>query len=106
MMQANEPRSDEYAAIVREVGALVRYTVNGIRQFTEYARRMDSSYSDVDNGYLAGALDDLTRSLATVGEDAQYVRLHAIRCQTEAELREKQDKQNDEDQQEGKEDEE
>ena len=97
MMQANEPTSDEYAAIVRETGSLVRYTAHGIKQFVEYARRMYSSYSDVDNGYLAGALDNLTRSLATVGEDAQYVQLHAIRCQTEAELREKQDKQNDED---------
>ena len=93
MMQANEPTSDEYAAIVRETGSLVRYTAHGIKQFVEYARRMYSAYSDVDNGYLAGALDNLTRSLATVGEDAQYVQLHAIRCQTEATLREKETQQ-------------
>ena len=93
-MQANEPTGKEYGDIFNEASDIVSYTVNSIQKSVTYARRMYSSYSEVDNGYLAGALDHLTRSLTTVGEDAEYVRLHALACQTEAKLREEKDQQN------------
>ena len=92
-MQANEPTSKEYDDIATEAANLARYTVRGIRQFVEHARRMYSSCSDVDNGCLADALDELSRSLATVGGYAEFVHLHAIRCKTEAELREQEGQQ-------------
>ena len=94
-MLSDEPTSKEYEEIANQSDALVKYATAAVKRSVTYARRMYSSMSEVDNGYLAGALDDLSRSLVTVGEDAERVLLHAIRCQTEATLREKKHQQED-----------
>ena len=88
-MFAGEPTSEEYKEIANQTDSLVKYTTGAVKRAITYARRMYSSMSEVDNGYLAGALEDLSRTLVAVGEDAECVHLHAIRCQTEATLREK-----------------
>lgn len=88
-MLSDEPTSEEYGEIVAQTDSLVKYATGAVKRAITYARRMYSSMSEVDNGYLADALEDLSRTLVTVGEDAECVHLHAIRCQTEAALREK-----------------
>ena len=90
-MPANELTSKEYEDIATQSAAFVGYASGAVKISAEYARRMASSMSVVDNCYLADALDVLSRSLVAVGEDAERVRLRAIRCQTEAMLRENED---------------
>ena len=88
-MFAGEPTSEEYKEIANQTDSLVKYANAAVKRAITYARRMYSSMSEVDNGYLANALDNLSRTLVAVGKDAECVHLHAIRCQTEATLREK-----------------
>lgn len=95
-MFADEPTSEEYKEIATQTDSLVKYANGAVKRAITYARRMYSSMSEVDNDYLANALDSLSRTLVAVGEDAECVHLHALRCQTEAELREQEDQQEDE----------
>jgi len=92
-MQANEPTSSEYDHIVCDATKIVTDVSDAIVQFTKYMRRMYVC-SDVDNSFLAGALENMTRSLANLGSDVERVRLYTLSCETEADLREQEYQQN------------
>lgn len=91
-MQANEPTSSEYNHIAFDATKIITDIGDAIVQFTKYMRRM-YEYSEVDNSFLADALENMTRSLANLGSDVERVRLHALSCETEADLREEEAKQ-------------
>lgn len=67
-----------------------------IVECTEYERRM-APYSEVDNGPLMDCLGELTHKLTQVGAMTEHAKLYAIKCETEARLREQEDQQKDED---------
>ena len=89
-MQANEPTSSEYNHIACDATKIVTDVSDAIVQFTKYMRRMYMC-SDADNSFLAGALENMTRSLANLGSDVERVRLYTLSCETEADLREQED---------------